>query len=436
MARHKLGHVDDPAAVGERIRRAREERGLTQRELAFPGCSSAYISRIEAGARTPSLQVLRELATRLHVSEDYLAHGRDTPPPPRPSFLTDAEIALRLDDIPEAEALYARTLAEADDDRIRSLALEGLGQAALRTGRTAEAVDLLSQALELSGRAPHERPALAESLARAQATLGDLPPAIALLERCVAAFADGSDPIAFVRFSCLLAYALTDNGDFPAAERVLANALDVGRAVADPYTRARLYWAQARLAGEEGMLEIAERYGRKTLDTLRATEDTYAIAHMLETLAHLYLDMGRPEDAAPLLDEGFPLIAAAGTPVEIAHFQIERARELAATGHSEEAAALALEASARFRDAKPVDAGRAYELLAEVAERIGQPERALELYELAVETLEELPPSRYLLATYRRLADLLKRMGKTDEALTVLERAIGTQDRARNVAET
>ena len=44
-----------PAAgetIGERLKRLRLERDLSQRELAAPGVSYAYISRIEAGERT------------------------------------------------------------------------------------------------------------------------------------------------------------------------------------------------------------------------------------------------------------------------------------------------------------------------------------------------------------------------------------------------
>ena len=49
--RARTPHYDDPAAVGRRVFEAREAAGLSQRELAFPGCSAAYISRIERGER-------------------------------------------------------------------------------------------------------------------------------------------------------------------------------------------------------------------------------------------------------------------------------------------------------------------------------------------------------------------------------------------------
>jgi transcriptional regulator with XRE-family HTH domain len=62
--------------AGKRIKALRLERGLSQRDLAGPGLSYAYISRIEAGERTPSLSALIELADRLGTSGLYLATGR------------------------------------------------------------------------------------------------------------------------------------------------------------------------------------------------------------------------------------------------------------------------------------------------------------------------------------------------------------------------
>jgi transcriptional regulator with XRE-family HTH domain len=62
--------------VGARVKALRHQRGLSQRDLAGPDLSYAYISRIEAGARTPSLSALIDLADRLGTSALYLATGR------------------------------------------------------------------------------------------------------------------------------------------------------------------------------------------------------------------------------------------------------------------------------------------------------------------------------------------------------------------------
>src|SRR4051794_41936074 len=67
-----------PAAgetIGERLKRLRLERGLSQRELAAPGVSYAYISRIEAGTRQPSVKALRRLASELRGSAGYPETG-------------------------------------------------------------------------------------------------------------------------------------------------------------------------------------------------------------------------------------------------------------------------------------------------------------------------------------------------------------------------
>ena len=77
LKRPRTPHYDDPVAVGRRLHEAREAAAISQRELAFPGCSAAYISRIERGERIPSLQVIRELARRIGVSESSLAYGRE-----------------------------------------------------------------------------------------------------------------------------------------------------------------------------------------------------------------------------------------------------------------------------------------------------------------------------------------------------------------------
>src|SRR5678810_73066 len=73
----RSGNEAGVETVGQRLRRLRHESGLSQRDLASPGVSYAYISRIEAGARRPSVKALRQLAQKLGVSVEYLETGRD-----------------------------------------------------------------------------------------------------------------------------------------------------------------------------------------------------------------------------------------------------------------------------------------------------------------------------------------------------------------------
>src|ERR1051325_7698687 len=126
-------------SIGARLKRLRLERGLSQRDLSSPGVSYAYISRIEAGARTPSVKALRMLAKKLNVSVEYLETGRDLrESEDRALRLGDAERAIRLEtDTREAEreleAVRSDALA-AGDQVAAARAVLALGFAAARRG--------------------------------------------------------------------------------------------------------------------------------------------------------------------------------------------------------------------------------------------------------------------------------------------------------------
>jgi transcriptional regulator with XRE-family HTH domain len=77
MPRSLATHVRP--GVGARLHKARTAAGLSQRQLSFPGCTAAYISRLEHDARTPSLQLLIELADRLGCDATWLATGDRMP---------------------------------------------------------------------------------------------------------------------------------------------------------------------------------------------------------------------------------------------------------------------------------------------------------------------------------------------------------------------
>src|SRR3954449_2630858 len=149
MPRSLTTHIDSPREGGRRLKAARERAGLSQRQLAFPGCTAAYISRLEAGARVPSLQMINQLALRLDVSGSWLATGVETTPAD-PTDLIEAEVALRLGELDQAEALYATHTGAGDP--ARATAVAGLGQIAFRRDRLDEAIGLLQQALSLRHR--------------------------------------------------------------------------------------------------------------------------------------------------------------------------------------------------------------------------------------------------------------------------------------------
>jgi tetratricopeptide (TPR) repeat protein len=430
MPRQKSTHVDSPQAVGERLRTARIRAGLSQRQLAFLGCSPAYISRIESGDRIPSLQLLRELGRRLGVSEDFLATGADDGAT-RTAELAQAEVALRLDELDTAEDLYKQALSAATSESDKAEAHAGLGQVTFRKGSPRAAIDLLEQARGVSD--PVLKAAIAETLGRAYAMVGELESAIATFQASLDDAEGRGDEIETLRFAVLLAYALIDSGNLGRAEELLGQALALGAKSQDPLTRAKLHWSQSRLHAERNDQETAARYARSALEILLLTEDTYRIARAHQLLAYIELNRDNAQEALDLLAQGWPLIEQSGNKLERAQYRLEEARALAKLGRSEEAAALAMQISGLIADAAPEDAARGYAVLGSVYEELGEPDRAREVYELAAEFLEARNPNRYLVDVYSKLADLADACGRKEEAYEYMKKAVGQQ---RAVSET
>jgi tetratricopeptide (TPR) repeat protein len=432
MPRQKSTHVDSPQAVGERLKAARDGAGLSQRQLSFPGCSPAYISRIESGDRIPSLQLLRELGRRLGVSEDYLATGTAAPEDTGDLAL-EAEVALRLGQFEEAESAYARALEHAASPGVRADCLAGLGQLAFQQGDPRRAITRFEEALALYGSDECENSDIGDSLGRAYAMVGEHESAIGLFERCLERAERVEDAIATIRFGVLLGNALIDSGNLGRAEEVLGRVLALGKDSQNPSVLAHLYWSQSRLHAERNHPEAAARYAHRALEVLRLTEDTYRTARAHQLLAYIELNRDNAVEALQLLEEGWPLIERSGNRLERAQYRLEEARALAKLGRNEEAAALAMQISGLIADAHPEDAARSYIVLGTVYEELGEPSRAQELYELASELLKPHNPNRFLIEVYSKLADLAEAQGRKEEAYDYMKKAVGMQ---RAVAES
>ena len=397
---------------------------MSQRQLSFPGCSPAYISRIEAGDRIPSLQLLREMGKRLGVSEDYLATGTERHD--ESAVLVEAEISLRLDEREDAAKLYAEALDQASTSDEQARALVGLGQLAYREGKPREAIARLEEARAVARVDLGDYPGWADTLGRAYASVDQLDAAIRLFESSLKSAEERNDAVEAIRFAVLLANALIDKTDFDAAEQLLARTLDMTSDSNDPIVRARLYWSQSRLAAAQEDPHRAARYARHALDLLELTEHTYYTAQAHQLLAHIELDRQQPREALDLLEKGLGLLSESGTPVDVALFKLEEARALIQLERPEEAASLAMEATGLLDDASPYDAGRSFGVVADVYAELGDTPKAIELYELAAERMST-HPSRYLMETYEKLAALLEGSGRKDEALGVLKKAVSVQ---------
>jgi tetratricopeptide (TPR) repeat protein len=405
VPRRPSTHVDDPVAVGERLRKSREAAGLTQRQIAFEGCTAAYISRIEAGARVPSLQILHALAKRL-----------------------EAEVALQLGDENRAAELYETAREEADSPAGLARAQLGLGQLALQRGDMPEGIALLEQALASGELAQGDASTAANALGRGYVSLARFDEAFAVFERFLGEARARGDRFDEVRFALLLANTYIDHGDYARAHATLGEVLHLARETIDPKLRASLYWSQSRVHVSQGEPDRAAEYAQLALATLRASEQTLEAARALLLLAFIENDRGNPEAALELVDEGEPIVvgSAARETTDAALFTIERARALAALGEGDEAAELLLGVVPSLNAAAPRDAARAYCAVADVFRKQGDIARALELYELAVEQ-SPVPSSRAVVAGLTAMAEIYEERGDAQKALELLKQALAAR---------
>ena len=421
MPRSLTTHIDSPKAVGSRLRAARERASLSQRQLAFPGCTAAYISRIEAGARVPSLQMINQLALRLDVSGQWLATGVEHAA--AEIQLVEAEVALRLGEVEEAERRFRAHLDAGDP--ARGTALAGLGQIAFRSERLEESIELLEHSLRARNGQVLADPGAVDTLGRAYAMTGALETSIALFTRALDEAHAAEAPVEELRFSVLLANALIDAGDFGAAERVLASVIRMVEASSDPVASARVFWSQSRLHSMREEPQLASRYARRALDILERTENDAYVGMAYHLLAHAEVESGNGEEALQLLERGRALFGRDLGLRDDAKFSIEEARAFMALDRHRDAARAATRALELIDSVGPGDRGRAYVALAEVFRAVGDAERSKMLLEQALELLLD-HGTKAVLEAARPLAALFEAEGNTAAALAVLKRATGS----------
>ena len=310
------GHHVGPSTAGERLRRLREEQGLTQSQLAGDRLTKAFISQIETGRSRPSLATVEYLAERLGVSVVALA----------PDYAADQEreylfrataASISGHRVEEAESLLTQLQPLIDSPRERARAARLRAELSEATGLVEEA---LTQALTAYDRAvaaaDHEETARScNVVVRLHFLAGRFPAALAYNQRSIAAAAHPNVPAA------LRALVLNNGGQIHFALGDSRNALDhfrrAGEAAEAAEDLKQLGYAAlgageaARRTGDV-ITAIAEAERAQVLFERLEMRRQQARVHL--NLADVYVDLGehdrarehaeRARDAAPGVGDG------------------------------------------------------------------------------------------------------------------------------------
>jgi transcriptional regulator with XRE-family HTH domain len=414
--------------VGDRLRRLRLEQGYSQRDLSEPGITYAYISRIEAGARTPSVKALRRLAKKLSVTPEYLETGSELDASDlRELRVAEQELSLRIEGNADTEALF-ELLVDADahaDFPAATRARIALGFEAAARGDHARTISLLSEVIDSELVLPVSRPDVYSTLGRALAASGSARDAVALFERALREV-EGAEPenlAARVRYSTYLSYALTDLGELQRAKAVVTELLAGAADSADRYTQVRLHWSLGRLSLEQAHPLAALDNFRRAVALLEATEDTVHLARAHIACADAMISAGDDlAGALHQLDEAERLLGPRAADDDLAVVRRMQALCAAAAGDSSGAEHLARQALLLAAQL-PNEQGHAWWAIAEARVRGGDAAEADEAYREAISLLQAHGTVREHAGVLRAYGRYLRDAGREREALDVFERA-------------
>jgi transcriptional regulator with XRE-family HTH domain len=384
--------LDLARQVGTRLKAARTRAGLTQRELAEPRYTKAYISALENGLIKPSMAALRFLARRLGtVPGEFLADG-DTH-----WRRIEAELRLASGDWQAAADRFQAILDDGPAGLERGMSLLGLAEAKYRLGQPVDTISAATEAQALLAANRHDVEARRATywLAAGHDGTDDPARARALFEELLA-FQAGvdDDPDLRVRTLVALAIVATRGGDHSTAIGLLEEAKALGVDL-DDRRRATLLHSLAyahRLAGD---LEVAIRTGIESLALFRAVEARGETASIENELAMIYLGLGNLTEAerhVALAREGFEAGADAFRLPHVGDTEAQIALARDDATHASLLAAGAAEEARRIGNSR----AELSALLtgARAARKLGDTAAATGLLETAAELAEQGPATR------------------------------------------
>ncbi|WP_020668074.1 helix-turn-helix domain-containing protein [Amycolatopsis nigrescens] len=402
--------------VGARLRRLRTERELTQRALAEPHYTAAYVSSVESGRRMPSGDAVAHFADRLGLDPNELRTGRS----PRQVVWLDLTLAEAaqgvLGGVEGAEDRLRAVLAEADRlGQARQSGLARLWLAGLATGDD-RARYVKEAESALAGDTALNRALAVPSRAALLIEAGEPHYAVHLLQACHDELVrDGyPDPGTLLSLRAHLADGQLRLGNLERAGEYAALALGVARLDSTGLTELTgHYLSLCRTQLAAGAVGQAAVAAAQAIDALHERALRPALARCLEARARARRRTGDPRGAlTDLLTARDVAPADRAVTVQLAEVN----REL---GAHHAAADLLAEALREIPADDPLAAAVRYELGALASAR-GEFPKAEKHLRAAIDLAVQLDARETLANALELAGGLLRTQGRLDDAADLL----------------
>lgn len=434
--------------IGQRIRRARLNRNLTQGELAKGAFSVSYVSAVERGQIRPSLGALERLATRLNVSlSDLLTdsmsddfedtytyttdHGPDfdTMREEISAKLREAQIYSRQGKTTEAIAILKDVLQQATAPRDLAATHYYLAGCYMAREEWDHARAELEEAMPIAERIG-DRELLERSrneLGNAFAAQGKHLLALEYHRTCYEAIRKGimRDPLYRLNVLGSLGQEYWELGEFDKAIEVLKEAAELSNDVLNPERLGNIYWMLSASYNAQGDTARAKRYALHSIQAYEEVGNKKQASYVHSRLGRAYLQSNSLEDAEVHLTLAHDM----ATKLDDPHGVADSSRSLSELhlrrkeyDEAEREARAALAAADRERGDT---LARADALLAmgEALEARGKKREADAQLKQAIDAFQKANAPRPLADAYHRLATLYKLRSDHERAYDMLERA-------------
>ena len=335
--------VGGEVPVGERIRRLRLERGMSQSELAAGRLSKGFISQIESGRSRPSPESLRFIAQRLDVPLVALLPGLELAQQ-QAFLLRAAEAAVKAGEQAEATTLLdeARPLLSVPAElswfhRLR-------GDLYIQKGQLELALDEALAAFEQVSRSePSDEVVRACSLiGKVHHLSGRLPAALLYYDRA-AAFAEHASISPAVRARVHSDRGITHMrlGDPAHAVQAYEQARSAAEDAEDLWQLAIAHMGLGEAARQRADLPAAIAHAERAVTLFERIEMRQLQAQILHNLGHVYADSGDLLRARDLQEQALAAAQAMSDRSTVGYAQERLAALEVSEGHADAAIAQA-----------------------------------------------------------------------------------------------
>ena len=415
--------------LGERVRTARHEAGLSQAQLAGDELTKGFISQIESGLVRPSIRSLQHIAAKLGRPLDYFVGDEPLAATKRATFhRLAAEAAAERLEWPVAEAESVAGLAASTDVAERATFLRLLASAALYQGRREDAFDRVTEGLALVdiAKQPLDVARLLYVRGLAYGDAGQLVASTEAFEsvRDIIERYEILDPRLRARVAVALGTTYRRLGRTTKAIASYESALATASRANELKLAAQGFMGIAVSHYDAGELDAAITSYERALDLFERIADTGFELHVRQSLASIQFQQGNVSQARELADRTIARSAEVGDEHWGAVAQVVRARVLLSDGDADEAKRVARQAERALAAAgDQIQRAHALRVVAVASEARGETAEADRAFKQAIELLSAIDDRADLSLAASEYSKLLRARGSIDEAFAMLELA-------------